>query len=249
MDPNLNLAGASTIPSELTGQVPRKTCLSRKGIGMAIRITILLALAVAVAIWVGMDTVQQMQHRAALRLGGSEAVATITWMGSSGRSATITVKYRFTVNGEIFTGKAVVPHQLYPSLLMSDSLPIRYLPADRTVNHPAAWEWSAFLVWDSFFALLMLVATAMMLLLWLRIERRLVVEGVPAVGVITKCSPSTRGGFFVKYEFHAEDGRVIKGNGWSESSQEGGASICILYLPQNLWRNKPYPSANYRVAQ
>jgi hypothetical protein len=202
-----------------------------------------------------MDAVQQMQHKAALRLGGSDAVAAMTKLGVERPSARNIVRYSFNVHGEIFTGNAIVPNQLYSSLAQSGSIPIRYLPADPTVNHPAAWEWSALLNLESFYSVLLLVTAAMLFqlpgrMLLMRMERRVVAEGAPAVASITRCFPLYRaGGFQVEYEFRAEDGRVTKGSGWYESSQESCASICVLYLPQNPQRNQPYPSRNYRVAQ
>lgn len=217
--------------------------------------TISLALGVVFALWVGMGAVQQMQHKAALRLGGSEAVAAITKLGVERPSARDVVRYSFNVHAEIFTGNAIVPYQLYSTLAESGSLPIRYLPADPTVNHPAAWEWSGLLDLESFYSVLLLVTAAMLFqlpgrILLMRMERRVVAEGTPAVASITQCVPLYRaGGFQVKYEFHTEDGSVTKGSGWYGSSQESGANICVLYLPQNPQRNQPYPSRNYRVAR
>jgi hypothetical protein len=133
---------------------------------------------------------------------------------------------------------------------MFHSIPIRYLPADPTVNHPAGWEWTALLELNWIGASIIFVVAAIVLLLLLRMDRPLLAKGAPAVANVTQCSPNTMGnGFQVEYEFHAEDGRVTKGCGWYGSSQESGARICVLYLPQKPQRNLPYPSANYRVVQ
>lgn len=96
---------------------------------------------------------------------------------------------------------------------------------------------------------MMLVLMSVAVLISMRIDRRLVAEGAPAVAVIRDCSSGGRGGFRVKYEFRTEDGRVMNGSGKSDSPQEIGASICVLYLLRDPKRNRPYQSLNYRVAQ
>jgi hypothetical protein len=82
----------------------------------------------------------------------------------------------------------------------------------------------------------------------LRSERKLLVNGTPAVGLVTSCTPGTRGSFSVKYEFRTEDGRVIQGKSGG-APQKVGDTLCILYLPQDPRQSQPYPSGNYRVEE
>jgi hypothetical protein len=77
-------------------------------------------------------------------------------------------------------------------------------------------------------------------------QRKLVAEGMPAVGVITKCGRA-RGGFYVNYEFHTEDGKLASGSSLSDSRKEIGENIWVLHLPDNPRRNGPYPFDYYRV--
>jgi hypothetical protein len=77
-------------------------------------------------------------------------------------------------------------------------------------------------------------------------QRKLVAEGIPAVGVITKCARA-RGGFYVNYEFHTKDGKLANGSSLSDSRKEIGENIWVLYLPHNPRRNGPYPADYYRV--
>ncbi len=249
MDANFSPIEAASIPSELTGPLPRRLRLSRNGNRMATAAAIMLVLAVAFAFWIGLDRVQQLQHRAALRRTGRETVGKITRLWSASRSLKTRVSYTFAVNGVSFAGEARVPNQLVTSLSESNTLPIRYLPANPAVNHPAAWEWSALLDWDSFVAPIIGLALALFLFATLRSERRLVIGGLPAVGEITRCTPGSRGGFSVNFDFRTQDGSITKGSGWSESRREIGERVCVLYLPQNPRRNLSYPSLNYRVAQ
>jgi hypothetical protein len=153
------------------------------------------------------------------------------------------------LTGEVLRGEAGVPDQLYLSLVKSKSLPILYLPADPTANHPAAWEWPALSDSGSFVAPFILAIPAVMLLQSLRAGRRLVAVGLPVVGVVTRCSPERRGGFSVTYDFQSQDGGITKGSGWSRTRLEAGTNIWVLYLQRNPPRNEPYPSLNYVVVQ
>jgi hypothetical protein len=97
-----------------------------------------------------------------------------------------------------------------------------------------------------FFVPILFVVPGTAILLTKRMDRRLVAEGKPVVAAVTGCDRS-KSGFIVKYEFRAADGTMAKGDGWSQNRQEIGASIWVLYLPQNPGRNLLYPSLNYQV--
>jgi hypothetical protein len=248
MDSEASSSGTSTIPSELRGQLPRRTRLSGNSSLRVLVASVFLALGTAGAIWGGKDSLQQAQDKTAIRLGGVNTDASITKLGSEGNSSTITARYSFTVNGENFTGHAVVPESLYSGLLTSASLPILYLPSNPSVNHPAAWEWSAGSVWDSMLVPVIFVTGSLMSLLLMRTQRTLVAKGIPVTAVTTACSRGRGGGFIVRYDFRTEDGGEFKGSGWCESPQVLGGKIPVLYLPHYPKRNQPYPLAYYRVA-
>jgi len=262
MDSSLQPAASSTIPSELTGPLPRRLQATGSGQYFGLLAPALLAVAVAAALWGGVDAVQQMQRKAALRRDSSEIVGEISRMRKGKSSGT--VYYTFTSNGIAFTGKAEVPGFLQYSLRGSSILAIRYLPANPDVNHPAAWEWSL-IYWHPlpsdlvhlpdfssdlqlFFGLLILGAPGLVFFMGLRSGRKLLAEGLPTVGLVTKCTPGTRGSFLVRYEFHTEDGKVANGS-CGGSRKEIGAKVCVIYLPQNPQRNMTYPSSYYRVVQ
>lgn len=247
MDTNLSSVETTSIPIELTGASPRRLRLSGNGILMAFASAIMLALTASFAIWDGRDRAQQLEHRAALRHGAREVVGEITRLWSPGRSHKTRVGYTFVVNGISFAGEAQVPKQLAPTLRKSEAIAIRFLPADPAINHPAAWEWSALLDWDSLGTFVVGLALGLFPIWALRPERRLVAKGLPAVGEITKCVPAGRGGFSVNFDFHTEDGSVTKGSGWSQGRREIGERVCVLYLPENPKRNLSYPALNYRV--
>jgi hypothetical protein len=247
MDRDFSSIDSASIPYELTGQVPRRLRLSKNGNRMAAAAAIMLALAVASTVWIGFDRVQHLLHRAALRSDGRETVGEIKRVWSASRSMKTRVSYTFAVNGVPFVGEELAPHHLAASLRDSGPLPIRYLPSNPAVNHPAAWEWS--LDSDSVVAPILWTGLVLFLITALRSERRLVAKGLPAVGEITKCAPARRGGFSVNFDFCTEDGCVTKGSGWSQYRRETGERVCVLYLPENPKRNLSYPALNYRVVQ
>lgn len=249
MDSDLSSIGMTSIPSELSGSLPRQLRLSKNGIKMATAAAVMLILAVGFALSFAIGTVPQLQNETALRHDGIETVGQITRLWSQGRPIVLKVRYTFVAAGVPYTGEARVPDRFWHSLRDAGSLPIRYLPTNPAINHPAAWELSALSDWDSLAAPIVGVALALFLLGPLRSERRLVAKGLPAVGEITQCTPGKRGGFSVSFDFRTQDGSITKGSGWSEGRREIGERVCVLYLPQNPQRNLSYPPLNYRVVQ
>jgi len=247
MDRDFSSIDLASIPRELTCPLPRNLRLSKNGNRMAAAAAIMLMFAVALTTWIGFDRVQHLLHRAAMRRDGRETVGEIKRVWSSSRSMKTRVSYTFVVNGAAFVGEELVPRQVAASLRNSDALPIRYLPSDPAVNHPAAWEWVVDT--DTFVAPILSTGLFLFLFAALRSERRLVAKGLPAVGEITKCAPAGRGGFAVNFDFRTEDGIVTKGSGWSQCHREIGERVCVLYLPGNPKRNLSYPALNYCIVQ
>lgn len=240
MELTLPLAAASVIPSELVGQVPRRTCLAKSGIQLAIVLAIVFVMALAQAISAGLHASHLLQTKAALRQNSSEAIGRIDKQLKS------EYYYSFLVDGRSFSGRASIQLQNYKA---SDTLPILYLPSDPFTNHPAGWEEPTVLAWFPFMYQMIFVPTLLVILVSMRNDRRLAAEGRPAAAMITDCSYHQKGGFSVKYEFRTESGEVIKGNSPSSDEQKIGASVCVLYLPRNPRRNQVYNSLGYGAVQ
>lgn len=114
-----------------------------------------VALAVVVALCLGLGGLitgnfcfeihKQIQQRAILRQEGRDAAGIVTATHAGHGSPIVT--YAFKANGLNYSGKAeILNYRLV--LHKSDSIDIRYLPTDPTVNHPADWEWSGFEIMD-----------------------------------------------------------------------------------------------------
>ena len=82
---------------------------------------------------------KQIQQRRILRDQGRDTVGSVTATHAGHGPPTVT--YAFKANGLNYSGKAeILNYRLV--LHESDSIAVRYLPADPTVNHPADWAWS-----------------------------------------------------------------------------------------------------------
>lgn len=243
MDP----MSTSIIPPELTGPVPRRIRPSAEArIGMVI-MALMCGLALFGCIWLCAHAAQQIQHRTALRQNGAEVQAHITFLGRVGRGSDI-VRYTFTANGETVSGKSDVPPELMMGLRESSLLPIRHLPSNPAVNHPAAWEWSLLSNWLTILPPIAYGSIWTLALMGVFRLRQLIAQGLPAGAVVTECSPNG-GSFSVKYEFRTETGTPVQGGGNCRTRQEIGTFICIVYLPGNPRRNRPYPNVDFIVEQ
>lgn len=236
------LHDSATIPPELGLPIPRGAHLKRNGVHMAVVAWIILAFGVGLGISEAIHIVREGRHRAELRNNSREAAGVVTKEGRAN-----TVYYAFTANGTTFTDNARAPNSQWYRLEKNGPIPVRYLAANPAIHHPAAWEWSIFLEWNPLLAITMALFLSGVFFASLHGDRKLIAEGTPAVGTVTSCSPWSRGGFIVRYEFRTADGMALRGKGWPENSYEIGAPICILYLSRNPMRNKSYPMTNYRA--
>jgi hypothetical protein len=247
MDSSVSVDSASIIPSELLGQLPRRTRLSDR-VGTVLGLTFFTTLGLAIFLWIGIHTWQDMHTRDALRREPSEAAGVVTKM--RGLKAGYRVYYTFDVDGRSYTGDAKIPEKLGNSLRDSDPLPILYLPSNPDVNHPAASEEADPSVWIFVIGPSMLWVLSIAILLRLRMDRRLVAEGKPAIATITGYRRGARGGYYATYEFCTEDGLVTKGSGVPcDKDVKTGTNICVLYQPQKPRRNQMYQLLEYRVAE
>jgi hypothetical protein len=251
------------IPSELAGPLPRKVRATGGGAYLIFVATIFLVFAIAAGLWAVINTIQQATHREALRSNSSIAAGTVTNI-RRGKSMVV-VFYTFNVNGRPYVGKADAPWRLENEVERSfNALPVRYVPANPGVNHPATWEWSLF-YWiplstdlihlpdfsrefNWLVAALMSGVFGILLFKGVRAQRMLLVEGTPVLGVVTMCTRGSRGSYSIEYEFRTESGNMTKGRS-SADRQEVGANICVLYSRSNPRRSQLYPSANYRIAE
>ncbi|HZP07584.1 MAG TPA: hypothetical protein VFB43_21985 [Terracidiphilus sp.] len=239
---------SATIPPELIGATPRNVRITGNGILNACMSALFLAAAVGLFYWLGNQGIRTMQKRAALRansLVATGVVTELTYIGT--RSHTPHARYTFAVDGTSYMGESNVPSRLQSSFQQFRQVPIRYLPTNPAINHPADWEDSTSSAWAPLLVPIILVPSGILMLSTQRRQKKLLTEGTPGAGVVTACT-RVKGGYNLKYEFTTAGGQSIAGRSSRSNSQEVGASVCILYMPQQPDRNVLYPSDYYRIA-
>jgi len=242
MNPDPHSTASSMVPPELKIPPPRRPRMARGGYIMILLAVGFLAFCIGLGFRGWADAIRGIRYRATSGRGTGEATGVIVkW-----KSKLATVQYSFNVGWEAFTGQARVPVQLLRGFHERTSLPINYVLADPTTNYPADWEWSPILDWEALLFLSIMILPGYMLLT-MRLERMLLTAGTPTIAVVSKCSTGGRGGIYLKYEFRTQDGTLINGNSESETRQEVGALIPVLYMPQKPKRNLPYPPSFHRL--
>jgi hypothetical protein len=247
LDPNVAFPENWTPPRELSRALPRETTLSGRGMFNIILGGIFLIAAIALGFWIHNDGAQQAQQTSALHAQGQEANAEITRLSREGKGSTPAVAYAFTANGVRIVGHASAPNDLWPKLQKAGFLLVRYLPSNPAVNHPAAWDPDGVPAWFPVLIPAMWAVGALILLNMLRRQAQVAAEGIPAPGVVTKCS-RIKGGWSARYQFRTKDGAIVKGRDRVYSKLEPGANVCVLYLAEKPRRSYLYPLCLYRVA-
>jgi hypothetical protein len=223
--------------------------MTGNGIAVAAMTAIFCILGAAGAGWLGWSGEQLVESRSALRRDGVEAVAQVTRVWSSGRSnSTHHVSYSFEVNGAEYSGESHMPTAEWRTLLAARPITIRYLPANPDVNHPADWEESDASAWMPLVAPGMLLVMSLVFVYQLRLERQLILSGLPAIATVRRCS-RRKNGWSIGFDFRTQTGIEASGGGWSAIARDNGDRISILYLPENPRRSQPYPFQNYRLGE
>jgi hypothetical protein len=249
MTPSVAFPENWTAPRELTRALPRETAMTGRALFTAVFAAMLLLSSIPVILKLRSNNQHDAARAEALRTQGREASGEIValWRKSD-KSHTPMVTYLFTANGVRLRGDSSVPGEFWEKIRKAGFLPIRYLPSDPSVNHPVAWDPPVEPAWLPFLLPALLAGLGTGLLINLRRHAEVAAEGVPAVGVVTKCF-RVKGGWAVRYQFRMKDGTAGKGSSQVQRRVEIGANICVLYLPQNPRRNQMYPMCMYRVTQ
>jgi hypothetical protein len=190
------------------------------------------------AAWGTYDDIRDSHIRDILRREGHEANGEVT-KSYAGRGG-VDVEYRFSVDGDLYSGFARMIADDYRVQTPGEKIPIRYLPKDPRVNQPVGWEWfSARYVFFCFFGLGILVIAGALIIAGLR-KRKLARMGVVVEGRVTGCAPN-RSRFTIYYEFTTEDNAWMEGSTEMPEESEAGDSIPVMYLRSNPKRNDFYP--------
>ena len=168
---------------------------------------------------------------------------------SGGEDSTRRVRYRLEVQGREFVSSPSVPRRIWDTLKVGSTIPVRYLPADPAINHPADWDVRVTPWWLAFLVPAMFGGLAWIMALLIRRQWRLLGEGRPAPGIVTGLKKSDKA-VSVLYQFRLLSGAIHKGRGatgTSKSVPAVGAVVCVLYDPENPRRNSLYPLSLVRL--
>lgn len=229
-------------PQGLERSRPRPVCLTAAGKALCLLAVLLLLGALAAGVALGMLAQRQAEQQRLLREQGLETQARITHLWRSRNdNRQPWVAYRFTVRGRCYERRTKAPLRVWRNLQMGSELPVRYLPSDPQLNHPAAWRAKTVPLWLPYLAAGVLGALGWIVTLSLRGQRRLLVEGRPAPAVVTRHTRS-KDGKTVHYEFPLLSGAIRQGrSGPTKKPPAVGSVICVLYAPDNPRRNAAYP--------
>jgi hypothetical protein len=220
----------------------RPVRLTTQGIAMAV-IGVVFLLAGPVLSYVITAQIKRGEQRDdLLSREGVETTAVITrvWR-SGGRDNRHMVSYRFTAGDRPWDARVSVPRPIWTGLRSGDALSIRYVPGQPNVSHPTQWPSSRAPNWLPW--LLVGVFSWPGFLFWgiVRRQQRLLLEGRPAPGVITRFLRTDKQ-VVAYYEFTLLSGQVMKGkSGVGRHTPGVGSQICVLYNPENPRRNAIYP--------
>jgi hypothetical protein len=231
---------SNDIPAELRGPTPRSVRLSGTGWLNLLAAALFLGLGVVGTIAIVEKVLHDAATQKALRQNAGESVAKVTEIWTSRRR----VSYSFSVDGISFTGKSEVPTDNLRNLHTDDSLPVRYIPANPNINHPAAWEdppystlWLLYLPVTPMFIGLMLVRK-------FPVQCQLAMKGIAVRGFIAKTewNGPQKGQRYANYTFrNASNDEVEIGRCPSDYIYRADLNCWVLYLPTNPSRSEIYP--------
>ncbi len=247
---NLSEIPANWAPPDGLGYTSlRPVRLGRGGYALAIAAAALVLGALVLAGVLRERSASGAARRDRLERAGVETSATILrlWR-SGGEEDTHYVGYEFPVDGLRRSGSSKAPARIWRSLRVRGPLPVRYLPDDPGINHPAGWRMEVLPAWLAIFVPAVLLGISGMFAGLIGRQWRLLSEGRPAPGVIVKARRSDQQ-VVLTYEFRLLSGAAQRGR----SSTSGrkvpgeGAPVCVIYDPANPRRNGVYPFSLVRI--
>ena len=208
-------------------------------------------LSVAVALFVGalpagvalqVTASRQAQNRRLLQDQGVDTEGRITRLWRSrDEDKQPWVAYQFTAQRRTYDRRAKLPLRAWRNLRVGSGLPVRYLPSDPALSYPRGHEGKPTPMWVPYLVAGGLAVSGWLVTRGLLSQRRLLAQGRPAPALVTRHTQAQHGKT-IYYEFPVLSGAIAKGHsGPTRKPPAPGATICVLYDPENPRRNAPYP--------
>ena len=240
-------------PAELNRSIPREVQLKAAGYAVAVLSGLLVLGGIAGGVLLQIGSDRQAREQAVLERDGMDADAQVTrlWRSSDKEQAPMAT-YRFDAGGRIYSKSVKVPRQVWNTLASGSTLPVRFLPSDPSISHPREWSADRTPIWVPPMIGVSMAGLSLVLVLRLKRQRRLLSEGRPAPGIVTRYSHADKGRKRIHYEFAPMHSSVIEGKSGPMRRQTMpaiGATVCVLYDPDNPRRNTPYPMDLVRILE
>jgi hypothetical protein len=243
------LQNVNCVPAELQHDLPRRIRLAARGVYYLLGSMAISILMIAFIVVDFSKTAKEVRNGAELARDG---IVAYTGDVQAGGMHLATACYSFTWNGTLYRGKARLPSRYLDKIddySKSDNFPVLFLPRDPSINHPNDWRddesySSAFI---SYVLIVLVVIQWSVLFRAILQELRLARNGVVATGRVTSWSYGRSGGIYVKYEFRDMDDLLSVGRGECPGWRKQDEQICVLYLPDQPDKNRPYPLVFFRV--
>jgi len=237
----------TTPPLELQRSRPRDVRLTAAGTVLTMVWIALFAGAIVVTILLSRESASQRHARSLFDSTGVTATAHVVrlWRESN-EHKTPRVEYAFDANGREVDGRAKLPLKRWQSLRTGDSIDVRYLPTDPTYHVILEETREVMPAWLPFVVGLLMAAGGLGCMAAVRMQRRLLAEGRVARATVTKVTKrhTTHGGSYrsVAFSFPTLSGATVAAKAsTSHKSPDVGASVWVVYDPDNPKRSAMYP--------
>ena len=241
-----------TPPRGLERSGPRDVSLTASGWALAVLSAVLVVGALIVGIGLYLVAERQQDQRFRVSEHGVDTVGVVTrlWI-PKGKERRHWVAFQFDTGSGRVDGRMQVPRRIWIALRKGSSIPVRYDRDNPAVYVALGGERSALGFWVAYAAALGLAACGWLALLPMRRQRRLLADGRPAVGLVTKRRTvhhsHGRAYHQIEYEFLLLNGAAHTGSTVANTPQVG-EPICVMYDPDNPAHSGLYPLSLVRPA-
>lgn len=253
--PARDLLRSAEPPIELQRSRPRDVQLSAAGVFVTTIAVMLMVGAVVLTIVLSRVSANQERERQLLQTSGVTTPAHVLrlWRESND-NRTPRVEYTFEANGRDFIGRAKLPLRRWQSLRTGDALDVRYVSSDPEQHVVIHAEPDSVPAWLPIVIGLITAGIGVLCGGVVHLQRRLLAEGRVARATVTKITKrhTSHGGGYrsVAFTFQTLSGAVVAARAaTSRKAPDVGASIWVVYDPDNPKRNALYPLQMVRVSQ
>ena len=237
-------------PDGLNRPGPRPVRLTTRGKLFVVLGTIFLIAGVGFGLMMEGQVRRDAERERLLRERGANATGTVlsAWL-SSDENRTPMVAYQFPANGTEWGGQSSLEKEIWRKTIVGGAIAIRYLPEDPRVNRPTAGAESPMQPWVPWLAGFLFMLPAVMFRWMIRREKRLLAEGSPVAGVVTRVARRKK--LTVYYDFQLPTGEEMHGRSsvGAGFAPQTGERVCVLYDPDHPRRNAIYPLETVRLGE